>query len=173
MHGDDGRKLAHLVGPLPGEESGGSVGPEDHEELTLGLLGSKGTQGVSGVRHAARVDLDATGLESVRVGHRCLHHREAVLGGTDGPAPDLLPRHVVDHEEHAVEREIVADVDCRDQMTDVWGVEGAPEDPEPLAAHPRNLFGRRGAARAVSISDFRHQRPENRGWEAQFRVFAL
>ena len=136
-------------------EAGSRVCAQDHEQGAVRILDGEGAQRVGRVGHPAGVDLEATGLEALDVRHRRLDHGQAILGGADGALPHLLPRHVVHHQEHPVERQLVADVHRRDQVADVGRVEGAPEDAEALARHPSNLFAPNRLARAATLGPFR------------------
>ena len=79
---------------------------------------------------AAPVDLDAARLDA-RHALRCgFDHREAIRRGRDLPLADLLPGHVGNDEQHAVEVQGVAHVDGGDEMADVRRVERASEHAE-------------------------------------------
>ena len=127
---DERRALGDLAVALPREESGRGVLAEDREQLGAGVpLGEVG-QRVGGVGDAAPVELDARGLEPLDVTDGLLDQPQPVPGRCDGPAGFLLPRHVGDHEQHAVEVQAVADVDRRDEMAYVRGIKRAAEHSE-------------------------------------------
>ena len=96
--------------------------------------------GVRGVGETAALDLDRARLEPFDTLDRCLHQRQPVGRRRHRPAPHLLPGLVRHHEEDPVEVELVPRVHRRDEVADVHGVEGPPENAEsPLLAHLRSV----------------------------------
>ena len=68
----------------------------------------------------------------------------------------------------------MADVHRGDQVADVRRVEGAPEDPEALARHPRNLFAPNvGPGGTSAPGDIGHPRPGISGSGGWLDGFAL
>jgi hypothetical protein len=120
-------------------DASGGVVTDDRVEHGAGVLVGQSGEGVGRVRRPTGAYLVVARLEPVDVGHGRSDHGQTITRRGDRSRPDLLPRHVGDHQHHTIESQGVSDVDRGDQMTDVWRVERAAEHPDVLG-----LVGRDG-----------------------------
>ena len=146
-HGDGGR-TAQLVGPVPLVEPPRDIRTDDHEELARRR--TKFLDRFHRVGRAFTFHLDAGRLEAGDGFHRRLHHVETI-GGRRHDQPVLLPRVTGDHEQGAIEVESFVRGECRDQVTDMNGIEGAAEDPEPFAHRVHRAILRIVASRTTRL----------------------
>ncbi len=112
-HDHQGDEARQVLGPVPGGQRVGHIGPDDEEQLG-GLAGPRPRPRRRGPRPSRPCSWGRRGrarcgwTRTRQALDRRRHERQAVLGRADVAHRALLPRVVGDDEEHPVERELPA-----------------------------------------------------------------
>ena len=135
---------AEFVGAVPRVDLRRDVGTDNEHDVGRGGARAQVLDGVDRVRRADTVEFQRGRFEPGDFGDCRLHHFVPERGRCDDAAA-LLPRVGRDHQQHAVERELMAGFVRRDEVCDVHGIERPAEDAETFGCHGRGSL--RTAAR--------------------------